>query len=268
MFPVVLGIRAYPAAVAIAVVAGIALTLYRARRAGIRWRDLLIAEAVLVVAALVGGRFHALIEAGTWRPGALLALNGFRSPGALVGLLAALVFLKRRRIVPIGRLADAIAIPVAVGMATIRVGCFLHGCCYGRPTDVPWAVSFPARSPAWSEHVAAKLLAETAARSLPVHPLQLYFGVWSIAVALVLAWRQRGARYDGELFLLFLALHEGGKAALESLRAPAPLWHLQWPALFLAAIGTVALALGAARARRRRLPDPPQPPQLHVEPAT
>ncbi|MHB1344793.1 MAG: prolipoprotein diacylglyceryl transferase family protein [Thermoleophilia bacterium] len=44
---------------------------------------------------------------------------------------------------PARRLADIGGVGLGLGIAIYRVGCFLQGCCYGRPTDLPWGVRFP-----------------------------------------------------------------------------------------------------------------------------
>jgi phosphatidylglycerol:prolipoprotein diacylglycerol transferase len=40
-------------------------------------------------------------------------------------------------------MADLVAPSMAIGLALGRVGCFLNGCCYGGPTELPWRVTFP-----------------------------------------------------------------------------------------------------------------------------
>ena len=58
---------------------------------------------------------------------------------------------------PIRPYLDAIAPSIALGTFFGRLGCFLNGCCYGDQCRLPWAVSFPAESPAWWHQVKAGL---------------------------------------------------------------------------------------------------------------
>jgi prolipoprotein diacylglyceryltransferase len=112
----------------------------------------------------------------------------------------------------------------------------------------PFAIQFPRQSPAWNTHVALGLLSSSSPTSLPVEPLQVYFGLLSFAVAVWLLRRQERKAYDGQLFLLFLAVHEFGKGVLELLRQPElreTTWHLPMIALALLA-WTVLLIRGVA----------------------
>jgi phosphatidylglycerol:prolipoprotein diacylglycerol transferase len=107
----------------------------------------------------------------------------------------------RRHGIPIVRFANCGAVGSALGQALGRVGCFLVGDDYGRPSDLPWAVAFPEGAPATLQ---------------PVHPTQLYEMVWLLAVATLL-WRRR--RRSPFLFGEYLALNGAGRFVIE-------LWRL------------------------------------------
>ncbi len=66
----------------------------------------------------------------------------------LAGGAALIVFIYKNKL-PGLALADLIAPGVVLGVALGRVGCFLNGCCYGGISDLPWALCFPAGSPAY-----------------------------------------------------------------------------------------------------------------------
>jgi prolipoprotein diacylglyceryltransferase len=85
--------------------------------------------------------------------------------------------------------------------------------------------------------------------SLPVHPLQLYFGLASLGItALLLSLRSR-QRYPGQVILLFFVLDGTAKFLLEYLRFDYAA-HLQWMAARSAvAAGVVLAATEAARGR-------------------
>ena len=67
-----------------------------------------------------------------------------------------------------------------IGLALGRLGCFLNGCCFGSPCELPWAVRFPPDSPPWLDQLNRGLLraaVDTTGQrlwSLPIHPAQLY----------------------------------------------------------------------------------------------
>src|SRR5207302_4219091 len=108
--------------------------------------------------------------------------------GYLAGAAAIAIVCRDHRL-SLARLGDLAAAPIGMSLALARIGCFLAGCDYGKVTSVPWAVRFPAGSPAWRDQVAAGLLPADRPESLPVHPTQLYeslLGVAMMVLAIVL----------------------------------------------------------------------------------
>jgi len=127
------------------------------------------------------------------------------------------------------RLADCIVPGLLVGLAIGRIGCFLNGCCYGGPCDLPWAVQFPPESPPWLDQAARGLLPAAAAGggmpwSLPVHPAQLYAAIDAAILAMLvcLASGTPLARRDGQVFALALTLHPISRLLLEAIRVDEP----------------------------------------------
>lgn len=241
MAPIVLGWRVYPFAIALAVLAGVVATLISARRERVPLRPLFALQGLLLIATFAGAKLFWLAEVGALtRPWSVpFTVDGLRYPGGMAALLIALPLLARRFGLSLPRLGDVVAPAIAVAMAVVRVGCLLQGCCFGTVSTLPWAVEFPLRSKAWTEHVSAGLIERTTLHSLAVHPLQIYFGLWSLLVALWLFRRQRRPHRAGDLLLLFLVLHEGGKGVLETLRVP-PHPELQLVSLAAALLGMIA----------------------------
>jgi prolipoprotein diacylglyceryltransferase len=140
--------------------------------------------------------------------------------GYLAGAGAVIAICKRHRL-PLAGIADLSVIPLGIALACARIGCFLAGCDYGKISSLPWAVRFPAGSPAWRDHVHSGLIRADRAQSLPVHPTQLYealLGLVIVGIALVFARRRRR---DGELFLVAAATYAVGRLAIEALRGDA-----------------------------------------------
>ena len=130
----------------------------------------------------------------------------------------------RGHAIPLRRFADLTVAPLGIALMLARLGCFLAGCDYGKVTALPWAVRFPAHSPAWQDHVDAGLVAAGRAGSLPVHPTQLYeaaLGLVIAGVALAAARRRWAQRGDGRVFALAAAMYALGRLAIEDLRGDA-----------------------------------------------
>jgi phosphatidylglycerol---prolipoprotein diacylglyceryl transferase len=128
--------------------------------------------------------------------------------------------------------SQAIAPSLALGQAIGRVGCFLVGDDYGRPTELPWGMAFPHGLPPTSERV---------------HPAQLYEAGWLLGCALLLRWRMPRARLG---IADYLVLQGSGRFAIEWVRTNpptvGPLTTSQVIALACVAAGTVGLALARA----------------------
>jgi phosphatidylglycerol:prolipoprotein diacylglycerol transferase len=104
------------------------------------------------------------------------------------------------------KVADLCAPWIAFGLALTRVGCFLNGCCFGKITNVPWAVRFPVGSPAWEAQRDAHLLSGPAS-AFPVHPTQIYLALLDgLTFAVLYFVIRRRKRFDGQIFAWLLIL--------------------------------------------------------------
>ncbi|HEX3481480.1 MAG TPA: prolipoprotein diacylglyceryl transferase family protein [Kofleriaceae bacterium] len=123
--------------------------------------------------------------------------------------------------VAVRRFADLAVAPLGIALMLARIGCFLAGCDYGKVSALPWAVRFPAHSPAWQDHVATGLVPIDRTESLAVHPTELYeagLGLALVVLALGLARRRRD---DGRVFLIAAAVYAIGRIGIEELRGDA-----------------------------------------------
>jgi phosphatidylglycerol---prolipoprotein diacylglyceryl transferase len=140
--------------------------------------------------------------------------------GGFAGASAAAWYLLRTDKFPFWKAADMAGMVVPVGIGFGRIGCTLAGCCFGKPWDSSWAVTFPGGSPASEAQHKLKLLASAGRESLPVHPTQLYESAASFAIAAFLVlWLHGKKRYDGQVFIAFVALYGGVRFLIEFVRA-------------------------------------------------
>jgi phosphatidylglycerol:prolipoprotein diacylglycerol transferase len=135
---------------------------------------------------------------------ALLTSRGGMSwfGGFAGGVLAGLWVMRRKRL-PIVAVLAAATPGLAVGHAIGRIGCFLVGDDYGRPTNLPWAVAFPEGLPP---------------TSVPVHPTQLYEALALLPVAWLLLRSRAQGRPDARVLGMYLVLAGGLRFAIEFLR--------------------------------------------------
>ena len=145
--------------------------------------------------------------------------GGLTYYGGLIGAVGYAVYFLRREAFPFWKAADMAGFAVALGLAWGRMGCFLAGCCFGVPCEHSWSAWFPRYSPASEAQFRAHRLASEALPALPVHPTQLYEAAGSLAIAAVgyylIAPRKR---FDGQVFVFFLASYSVLRIAVEILR--------------------------------------------------
>lgn len=168
--------------------------------------DLIFYIAIGVVA---GGRLGYMLFYGwtQWLSDPLAVLRvwegGMSFHGGLLGVIFAMVLYSRRQQIDLLCLADAVAPVVPVGLLCGRLGNFINGELWGRPTDLPWGMVFPGAGP------------------LPRHPTQLYEALLEGVVLFAILWtysaRPRPPGAVAGAFLLFYGLF---RVAVELVREP------------------------------------------------
>ena len=162
-----------------------------------------------VIGGLVGAKLLWTLEfSGDQAVAELLFSRGGLSwfGGLSGGVITGLWILRRRR-VPIVRALAAATPALAIGHAIGRVGCFLVGDDYGRPSNLPWAVAFPEGLPP---------------TTVPVHPTQLYEALALVIIAAVLLhWRRVGVS-DADVLGRYFVLAGSTRFLIEFIRVNAP----------------------------------------------
>jgi phosphatidylglycerol:prolipoprotein diacylglycerol transferase len=172
--------------------------------------DGLDAALIGVVGGLVGAKLIWAIEFRDDAPFLSLVFSrgGLSWFGGFLGGVSAGLWALRRRRIPIVAALSAASPALAIGHAIGRIGCFLVGDDYGRPTDLPWAVAFPRGVPP---------------TTVPVHPTQLYEAAGLVVIAwMLIRWRRRGAS-DLVVFARYLVLAGSLRFLIEFVRVNAPI---------------------------------------------
>jgi phosphatidylglycerol:prolipoprotein diacylglycerol transferase len=174
----------------------------------------------------------------------LLSRGGMSWFGGFAGGVLAGIWMMRRRRLPVVAVLAAATPALAIGHAVGRIGCFLVGDDYGRPTDLPWGVAFPEGLPP---------------TTVPVHPTQLYEALALVPLALLLLRWRRSGRADGFVLGAYLILAGAIRFAIEFLRIDvrvlAGLSVAHFASLAAIALGAAILVKSkgsAAAAARRR----------------
>lgn len=245
-------ISTYGAAVALGVLlAGVWMDrVYRERELGLSGWDTALSAVIcgwlgarLLYIAIHGREF--LDQPAEY----IFSRSGFVFSGGLIGGMLAVHFMARRARAPFLDVADATAAPLALGHAVGRIGCFLFGCCYGKPVS-PALAFLGARFPDDSQ----VCLMQDGPACLPVHPSQLYESALLFALAAAL-WRfLRSFAAPGRLAGLYLLVYGLGRIGIEWTRADDRGWLApeisvtQFVSALAALAGLVLLARPVARA--------------------
>jgi len=254
MKPELLGLNLYFTMWAIGAVVGSRVALRAATRARFPKGRALVGICVLVLTIILGSKLLFVVEHALFPDDPVFPLEesvgslgeaGFRIPGGILLMAPVLILIGRRLRLPTLAFADAVFPAVGLALVFIRFGCFLNGCCFGAPTYLPLAITFPKGSHPHRWQVGEGILFSMTEHSLPVHPLQLYFMLLGAVLYVLGARWQAHKRFDGQVWANFYLLFFGGSFFLEFLR-PKPL-HLN---LILTATVVVATAFAALRGRQ------------------
>ena len=188
--------------------------------------------------------------------------GGLTYYGGFLGAVAASWYLLKRDRFPYWRAADMAGFVVPVGLAFGRMGCLLAGCCFGLQTDSAVGLVFPSNSPASESQFKAGHLPSMHLPSLPVHPTQIYESAASLAIAaFCLFYVHPRKRYDGQVFLSFVALYAATRFFIEILRSDdrGEILGLSTSQIIGLALVVVAVLVDRHLSRPRAAPPAPAP---------
>lgn len=202
--------------------------------------DMLIMQLVI---GIMGSRFLFLLEYSPQKLN-LVDFFAFEEGGltfygsVISSFIFDFVYLRYKRM-PFWRTMDCLGFGIPLGIAFARIGCLMNGCCYGTPTNVPWAVNLP------------KVL------NGAVHPTQLYESLSALVIFASLQYFRQYRRNYGEAFLASMSLYGFFRFFIEFWRAENPIITLGMTLSQLIAIAIIALCyvcwLLIARGKKHRV---------------
>jgi len=246
-------INTYGVFLALAFLCAILITVKLAARDGLPREKIYDLCLWMLLASLIGSKILMLFTEPEYRdhPLQLLSLDFLRSGGVFYGgLIGAIVtgyFLMRRYHLPWWKTADACAPGIALGNFFGRQGCFAAGCCWGKPTTLPWGVKFTELG-----HEITGVPTD-----VPLHPTQLYESFAMLLVFFFLLWLHRHRRFSGQVIILYALLYSVIRFCIEFVRDDprgdlfglTTLTGLSTSQLISLVVGVVALGLLIVRWR-------------------
>jgi phosphatidylglycerol:prolipoprotein diacylglycerol transferase len=209
----------------------------RARRLGLQkgvLQDLILFLALgLILGARIGYVFfYQFSNLGEYlaNPLEIIAIwhGGMSFHGGLIGAIAAGILFCRWRKLPVWEVADIVIVTAPIGLLLGRLGNFINGELYGRPSSVPWAMVFPGGGP------------------VPRHPSQLYEAALEGLLLFLILWVLKDLRFrPGVMVCLFLGGYGILRFLVEFFREPDPQIGLFWGVLSMGQLLCLAMILTA-----------------------
>ena len=248
----------YGLALSAAFAVGIALAYFRAKWEGENAEHVFNLCVWVVLAGLIGAKLLLVVVEIQYfleNPSELLSvwrLGGVWWGGPIVGAVVAWLYTRREKMGFL-RTADIIAPSMALGVAIGRLGgCFMAGCCYGRPTDSSLGVVFTNE---YSHTMFGTPL------YTPIHPVQVYNSFTNLVNFIILTLVFRKKKFDGQIFLLYIMIYSVGRFITEFFRGDVRgsisllTWTLstsQFIALFAFVLAGIGYCLTRSRAVKAR----------------
>jgi phosphatidylglycerol:prolipoprotein diacylglycerol transferase len=207
-------INTYGVFLALAFLGGILVATKLAERDGLPRQRIYDLCLWILLASLLGSKILMFFTEPQYRehPAQLLSLDFLRSGGVfyggLIGAVITAYVLIRRYGLPWWKTADACAPGIALGNVLGRQGCFSAGCCWGKPTNLPWGVRFTQLG---HEITGVPIDAR-------LHPTQLYESFAMLLAFFFLLWLHRRKKFSGQVILAYVAIYAAVRFVIEFVR--------------------------------------------------
>ena len=207
-------INTYGVFLALAFLSAILITVKLAERDGLPRERIYDLSLWMLLASLIGSKLLMLFTEPEYRdnPLQLLSLDFLRSGGVfygglLGGVLVGYLLMKRYHL-PWWKTADACAPGIAIGNFFGRQGCFAAGCCWGKPTRLPWGVKF---SQLGHDITGVPI-------DYHLHPTQLYESFSMLIAFFFLLWLHRRKKFNGQVILSYALIYSVVRFSIEFVR--------------------------------------------------
>lgn len=219
MFPILISIfgfkiHTYGVLMAAGFIISLNLSMISAKKYQIEANKILDLGVYTLVCVIIGGKLLYLIvylRDFIDNPGeifSILRIGGIYYGGLILALIVDVWFLKKNKL-DAWLVGDILAPYIALGHSIGRIGCFASGCCYGKPTDMPWGVTFTNQ---YSHDMFGVPL------YIPIHPTQLYESFILLTIFAILVFLSRKKSFNGQIFWSYILLYGCGRFLVENFR--------------------------------------------------
>jgi len=221
----------------------------RGRKFGVEANLMMDLGLYVLLSSLIGAKLLLLIvdwEHYRHDPLSLIRSGGVFYGGLVGAVVTSIWFFKKHRL-PVWAMTDILAPSVALGHAIGRLGCFTAGCCYGKPTGLPWGVVFT--DPYAREIVGVPL-------NVSLHPTQLYEAAVEFTLFGLLLFLASRKKFDGQIFWTYVMSYSAARFVIEFFRGDLERGFVFQGALSTSQVIAIILLLVSAfsLASLRRIP--------------
>ena len=212
LLPDTITVYSYGFFIACGAIAGYLYTAYQSKKQfGISTETIRTLIVLIIIASVIGGKLFIIFE----NPKLYLSepsrlIEGFNSGfvfyGSLLFAIPTMLVFFRIHHLPVLPMLDIMAGTTCIVHGFGRIGCFMAGCCYGKPHEGLFSVTF----------THASCVAEPL--HTPLHPIQLYSSLAIFSILAVIIFMSTRKQFDGQLFMLYLMLYAIARSILEMFR--------------------------------------------------
>ena len=228
----------YGVTIAVAMMAGIFLALYVAKKTGQNPDDYFDMAIVGIVISVICARlYYVIFSWEEYKDDLLSILNtregGLAIYGGVIGAMLTMLYFKRKKKIPFGLLGDTACCGIILGQIIGRWGNFFNREAFGGYTDNLLAMQLPldaVRSGEVTAQMMEHLQIIDGVKFIQVHPTFLYESLWNAGVLIFLLYKINHRKFNGEVFLCYLGGYGLGRVWIEGLRTDQlllPVVH--WP---------------------------------------
>lgn len=213
-----IGIHTYGLMLAISFFAGLWYIYKRSKAERLPFEQMINVAYIVVFAGIIGGRLgYVVMHLSDYASDPLSAINPFQSGrfgisglniygGVILAIIGAAVYMHLRKM-PWLAVFDMLSPTVGLGLGLGRIGCFLNGCCFGTPTDLPWGITFPPGS-----------IPDSVYGQQAIHPAQLYSSAYGFFLFIILHALVKRKKFDGQVLAVYLMVEAVFRHLIEYVR--------------------------------------------------
>ncbi|MCP4569599.1 MAG: prolipoprotein diacylglyceryl transferase [FCB group bacterium] len=211
-------INSYGVMLALAFFAAIWYVHRRAQAENLAFDQMLNVAYILIFGGVIGGRLsYVLMHLSDFADDPLSSINPFQGDqfgisglnlygGVILAVLGMLIYVRIKKL-PLLAVGDLFAPALGLGIGIGRIGCFLNGCCFGTPTDLPWSILYPANSMPYYVY-----------GNQAIHPAQLYTAAYGWLLFFALLWLLKRKKFDGQVMALYFMFEAVFRYLIEYVR--------------------------------------------------